>query len=464
MTARLSSLSLGMRTFLRIWAGQTISQIGSRMTFFALTLWAWDRTERATDISLIIFFSILPGVFVAPIAGLLVDRWNRKTLMLGSDTAAGLSTLALLILYSTGHLEVWHLYVTSAFNMAFSQLQGIAFLASISMLVPHEQYTRVSGLRFVTFYGASIIGPALAGILYYEIKLPGILLIDLLTLSIALTTLTFAKIPKATETEIGRASRKNWWTEITYGFRYLRMRPSLFGLSLIAVSFWLVHDIGHAVYAPMILARSGNSARTLAAIGSATGIGGVIGAIFMSTWGGGRFRRIHPFLLGTIGAGIAKTIFGLGHSLAIWLPAQMSSSFNFPVRGGAIDGIWMSKVEPDLQGRLFAFSEFMTGVVASTGVLIAGPLADHLFEPAMQPGGSLAGVFGWLVGTEKGAGMAVIYISMSLLMIVIGLIGYLLPMIRNVESQVPDFNVEKPTRAESYADQVLDLEKLPVGD
>ncbi len=438
MTTRLSSLPQGMRTFLRIWFGQTVSQIGSRMTHFGLTLWLWGQSGQATSVALMIFFSILPTIFVAPIAGMLVDRWDRKRLIISSDLVAGLSTIVLLILYLMGHLEIWHLYITSAVNTVFSQLQGIAFSASITLLVPREQYARASGLRFVTNYGASIIGPAFAGVLYYTVKLPGIMLVDLITLSIALTTLALAHIPRAAETEAGRESHQNWWTEISYGFRYLRARPNLFALSLIAVSFWLVHDLSGALYAPMVLARSGNSARTLAAVSTAAGIGGITGAIFMSAWGGGKYRRIHPFLLGTIGAGIAKTIFGLGQSLIVWFPAQVFSSFNFPVRGGAIDSIWMSKVEPDIQGRVFAFNYLLEGILTAAATLIAGPLADQVFEPAMRPGGNLTGIFGWLVSTEKGAGIAVIYIGSSLMMIVIGLAGYLLPTIRNVERITPD--------------------------
>ncbi len=441
MTIRLSSLPQGMRTFLRIWAGQTVSQIGSRMTHFGLTLWLWERTGQATSVTLMIFFSILPTVFVAPIAGMLVDRWDRKRLMLGSDLVAGISTIVLLILYLMGHLEIWHLYITSAVNMVFSQLQAIAFSASITLLVPRDQYSRASGLRFVTNYGASIIGPAFAGVLYYSVKLPGIMLVDLLTLSIALTTLALAQIPRAVETEAGRASRQNWWTEISYGFRYLRARPNLFALSLIAVTFWLVHDLGGALYAPMVLARSGNSARTLATVSTAAGIGGITGAIFMSAWGGGRFRRIHPFLLGTIGAGIAKTIFGLGQGLLIWFPAQVFSSFNFPVRGGAVDSIWMSKVEPDIQGRVFAFNHVLEGILTAGATLMAGPLADQIFEPSMRPGGNLTAIFGWLVGSGKGSGMAVIYIGSSLMMIVIGLAGYLLQIVRNVEKVVPNYEL-----------------------
>ncbi|MBI5931008.1 MAG: MFS transporter [Chloroflexi bacterium] len=434
-----------MRTFLRIWSGQTVSQIGSRMTNFGLTLWIWGQTGKATSVSLMVFFSLLPMVFIAPIAGVLVDRWNRKILMLGSDSVAGLSTVVLLILYLTGHLEIWHLYITSAINMTFSQLQTIAFSASISVLVPPEQYSRVSGLRFITNYGASIIGPAFAGVLYYTVKLPGIMAIDLLTLSIGLSTLAMARIPRAAETEAGRESRQNWWTEISYGFHYLRARPSLLALSLTVVTFWFVHDLGGALYAPLVLARSGDSARTLATVSTAAGLGGVTGAIFMSAWGGGKFRRIHPFLIGTIGAGIAKTIFGFGQSLVVWFPAQIFSSFNFPIRGGAIDSIWMSKVEPDIQGRVFAFNQLLEGILTASATLMAGPLADQVFEPAMRPNGSLSGIFGWLVGTGTGSGIAVIYISMALMMIAIGLVGYMLPAVRNVEKIAPDYTIGENT-------------------
>ncbi|HEY9667209.1 MAG TPA: MFS transporter [Coleofasciculaceae cyanobacterium] len=434
---RITKQLASMRTFLIIWSGQIASLVGSYMTTFALTLWAWELTGQATALALVYFFNRLANVLISPLAGMIVDRWNRKLLLVASDAVAGLSTLIILLLYLTNNLQIWHIYVTSTINGAFSSIQWLAYSASVSLLVPKEQYGRVGSLDFLASYGADIIAPALAASFYYVIGLSGILCIDLMTFAIAVTTLLLVSIPQPPLTSAEAQPQKNIRQELFFGFRYILARPSLMALVAVMSLFQLAHDFGAAVYSPMVLARSNNNASALASVSMAAGLGGVFGASIMSTWGGPK-RRMHGVLMSMVGAGLSKTVFGLGQNLSIWVPAQFCSSFNFPFLGSCSQAIWLSKVKPDLQGRVFAANSMCVMVTSPIGYLLGGPLADYVLEPAMQPGGSLAPVFGGIFGTGAGAGMALLYVSCSICMLLIGLTGYAFPMLRNVEKVMPD--------------------------
>jgi DHA3 family macrolide efflux protein-like MFS transporter len=429
-----------MRTFLIIWSGQTASLVGSYMTTFALTLWAWELTGQATALALVYFFNRLSSVLISPVAGIIVDRWNRKLLLVASDAVAGFSTLIILLLYLTNNLQIWHIYITSTLNGAFGCLQLLTYSASVSLLVPKEQYGRVSSLDFLSSYGADIIAPALAASFYYVIGLRGILCIDLMTFAIAVTTLLLVPIPQPPLTATKLQPKKNIWQELFFGFRYILGRPSLMALVVVMSLFQLAHDFGAAVYSPLVLVRSDNNASALASVSMAAGVGGVFGASLMSTWGGPK-RRMDGVLMSMVGAGLSKTVFGLGQNLSVWVPAQFCSSFNFPFLGSCSQAILMSKVKPDLQGRVFAANSMSVMVTSPIGYLLGAPLADYILEPAMKPGGSLAPVFGGIFGTGAGAGMALLYVTCAICMLLIGLAGYAFPVLRNVEKVMPDHDI-----------------------
>lgn len=185
-----------MRTFIIIWFGQLVSTIGSYMTEFALSIWAWQLTGSATALALVGFFSQLPRIPITLFAGVIVDRCNRRHLMMLGDSIAVLSTIAIGLLYFTHNLQIWHLYLTGAVNSCFGQLQQLAYSTSITLLVPQHQYTRASSMGSIVHYGSTIFSPALAGSLYPVIGLVGILLIDLSTFAVAIATLLFVHIPQ----------------------------------------------------------------------------------------------------------------------------------------------------------------------------------------------------------------------------------------------------------------------------
>ncbi len=430
--------STSMRTFIFIWIGQAISMLGSGMTQFALTIWAYQTTGEATALALVGFFSFAPVVFVSPLAGALVDRWNRKLVMVLSDLAAGLSTIVVLILYSTGQLQIWHLCVTGAFAGTFGAFQFPAFSAAMTMLVPKQHYTRANALVSLAESATIIVAPVLAGLLLTLIGISGIMVIDIVTFVFAVSAVALVLIPQPPPSTSGLEARGSLWQESLYGFRYIWARKSLLGIQLTFTISNFFFAIGTVLIAPMILARTGNDELVLGTVQSFLGVGGVIGALLLSTWGGPR-RRIHGVLGGFIlGSLFGQSLIGIGQGLAVWSLAAFCSMLMLPFINGSNQSIWQSKVAPDVQGRVFATRRLIGQMSGPLGMLLAGPLADRIFEPAMRMGGSLAPIFGPLVGVGPGAGMGLILVLVGLLGATAGVVGYAMPAIRNVEAIMPD--------------------------
>jgi MFS family permease len=155
-----------MGNFLIVWLAQLVSTIGSNMTNFAIEIWAWEITGKATTLTLVGFFSLLLSIIITPISGVIVDRLNRKLLMIVSDTVAVFSTIIIFLLHLTNNLQIWHFHLTGAIVGTFNQFQSLAYSASVSLMFPKQHYTRASSLQFVSGYGSNIIAPALAGFLY----------------------------------------------------------------------------------------------------------------------------------------------------------------------------------------------------------------------------------------------------------------------------------------------------------
>lgn len=406
------------------------------MSEFALTLWAWELTGSATALALVGFFSLLPRIFISLFAGVLVDRANRKHLMILGDAIAAISTLVILILHLSGNLAIWHLYLAASINGGFGQIQQLAYSTSITLLVSPLNYTRANSMNSVVHYGSNIIAPAIAGVLYPIIGLGGILPIDLATFTVAIATLIWIRIPQPTGgREDGETERVAvFWSEITFGIRYIWQRDSLRTLLLVTALFWFAHDLGGAIDEPMILARSDNNSQTLSAILSLAGIGGVAGAVVLTAWGGTK-RRVNGMLAGFMGAGVAKTIFGLGQNLTVWLPAQFCSSLNFPLLGSSETALWMEATPPELQGRVFAANSLVVELVSAIATLIAGPLSDRVLEPAMQSQNIFSSLFAPIFGTGIGAGMALLYVTSAIVMFSIGAIGYQLPQLNRLDNK-----------------------------
>jgi len=214
-----------MRTFTIIWFGQLVSTIGSYMTEFALTLWAWEVTGSATALALVGFFSQLSRIPITVFAGLIVDQLNRKQLMILGDAIAAVSTVAIGLLYFTDSLQIWHIYAASLVNGGFGQIQGLAYRTSISLIIPPHHYTRANSMNTAVHYGSNIIAPALAGGLYPVIGLPGIILIDFITFGCAIATLLWVHIPQPQAEKPDQP--EPFLQQLTFGIRYIWQQPSV---------------------------------------------------------------------------------------------------------------------------------------------------------------------------------------------------------------------------------------------
>ncbi|MEL6603105.1 MAG: MFS transporter [Cyanobacteria bacterium J06614_10] len=423
-----------MQTFLIVWAGQFASRAGSRMTHFSLTLWAWDITQQATALALVGFFIQVPRLLITPFAGIVVDRWNRKQLMMVGDTVAGVSTLTMLWLYRSGELEIWHLYGVGAVNGAFDQIQQLAYTTSMTMMVPKRHYSRAISLNFLSGYGSSILGPVIAGVLYPLVSLSGIFWVDLCTFAIAMLTVLWVTVPQPRAAEVSAL----WYEDLSVGFHFLSQRPGMMSILIVAALFQFTNEMTNAIHAPMILARSARSARALAILSATAGCGGIAGAILMSVWSGPR-PRIKGVLFGMMISGFSKIGLSLSNRLGLWMPMQFCSAFSFPMMGSSGNAIWFSKVPPEIQGRVFSISLFIKGFVAPLGRLLVGPLADQVFEPAMMPNGSLVPIFGRFFGSGKGAGIATLYGLCAVLVAIIGFGGCCYRPLKTVEASLPDY-------------------------
>jgi len=423
-----------MKSFIKIWIGQLVSTIGSYMSVFALMIWIWQETGSATTLALVSFFSQLPRIAITPVAGIIVDRFPRKQLMLIGDVAAAVCTLVVGLLYWQGSLQVWHLYGVVAVYGCFGQLQTLAYSTSIALLVSKENYTRAESMVAAVNYAGAIFSPILAGSLYPLIGLTGIIGIDLATFSIAFVTLLLAVIPNPKSSETPAVMG---WQDLTFGFRYIWRQPSLLAMVIAFTLFAIPSDIGKALYNPMILARSGGDAQVLGWVTTAAGVGGVLGAILVSATGGFK-QRIHGMLLGFVVTGLFKVVLAVGQTPLVWMLAHFVATLAIPLFYSSSNAIWYAKVPPDLQGRVLAADQVVGLAVGAIAPLMAGPLADYVFEPAMQSDSFLSSLFSPIFGQQSGSGMALLYALSAIMMAVVGIVGYGVGQLRNVESLLPD--------------------------
>jgi len=435
-----------MRAFTIVWIGQVVSLLGTRMTQFALTIWMWEMTGAATALALGNLFFMAPQMLMSPLAGALVDRWDRKIVMMLSDLAAGLSTVFIFILLRAGALEIWHLYAAFTFAGAFQAFQFPAYSAAVSTMIPKEQYTRASGMLSLAQSASGIFGPVAAGILLNIVETGGILVFDIASFVVAIAALLLVHIPQP---PVKTAEKKSLLEDSLFGFRYILERPSLLGLQLVFFFINFTSVLCFSLMAPMILSRTGDDTVILGSVQSAFGVGGVVGGLALSAWGGFE-RRVHGVLGGMILSSVLGTLMmGLGHSAPIWVAAAFFTLAFLPLINGSNQAIWQSKVPPEMQGRVFSARALIAQVSAPVATGIAGPLADGFLLPRMMEGGRLAPLFGWLVGVGPGTGISLLFTIMGAMGVLVGLGGYAFPHIRNVEDIIPDHQADSDEQGEA---------------
>lgn len=427
----------GMFGFTVVWLGQIVSVLASSMSQFALTIFMYEETGSATALGLMQVFFITPFLIISPIAGVMIDRYNRKLMMMVSDLAAGIATLAILAFQALGLLEYWHLYAASIIYGLGMAFQWPAYSAAISTMVPKEQLGRANGMMSLIEAGPGVIAPILAGAVLPLIGLTGILVFDVVTFLVAIGALLFVHIPQPTRTTEGSEAKGGMLKEAAYGFKYIFARPSLLGLQMIFFAGNLFAGIAFTLLAPMILSRTGNDSLMLGSAQTAGAVGGLVGGILMSAWGGFK-RRSHGVLFGWIWSGVTMAIVGFAGGLPVWITGLALTALAGPLVNASNQAIWQSKVAPDLQGRVFSARRLIAWFTNPISPIIAGTLADYVLEPAARAQTGLPAAFAWLVGTGPGAGMGLLIVLCGVAAAVVGLLGYFVPAIYNAETILPD--------------------------
>lgn len=424
----------GMRAFYALLVGQFVSAIGSAMTRFGLSVWVFAETGSTAAYTTLMFFAVFPVGLGALIAGPLVDRWDRRRVMVVSDTVAGLSTLLVAALYFTDALALWQLYALLAVNGVASAFSRPALDASIPLLVPKEQLSRAAGLSQLAWALEMILASTAAGLIIGAAGLGAIFLIDFVTFGVNIALLLLLAIPRPAAAAARAAG--GFWGELAEGLRYVRARPGmLYLLGLFALTMFLLPGFAYSLLTPLVLTFADEA--TLGLILSGFGVGSLVGGALMAVRGDGG-RRMHGILAAMTLAGLAAILISLRPS--VWLigigSALTGVSFVFII--GLSRAIWQSKAAPGVLGRVFSL-QLAIGVGAqSLGVLLAGPLADTVFEPLLRDGGALAGSVGALIGTGPGRGMALMFLAVGLIQLAIVLSSALAPRVRLLEDELPD--------------------------
>ena len=427
----------GMFAFTVVWLGQIVSVLASSMSQFGLTIFMYEKTQSATALGLMQVFYFVPFLLISPIAGVMVDRHNRKMMMMVSDLAAGLATIGILLVLYFGVWQFWQMYLAAVIFGLGTAFQWPAYSAAISTMVSKEQLGRANGMMSLMEAGPGVIAPILAGALLPIIKLTGILFFDVATFILAIGALLIVHVPQPVRTEEGAKASGGMLKEAAYGFKYIFARPSLLGLQLVFFAGNLFAGMAFTLLAPMILSRSGNNSLLFGSAQSAGAIAGLVGGVLMSIWGGFK-RRVHGVLFGWIISGIGMAIIGLAGGLPIWITGLAISSIVIPLVNGSNQAIWQSKVAPDLQGRVFASRRLIAWITNPISPIIAGTLADFVLEPAARAGTGLPAAFSWLVGTGPGSGMGLLIVFCGLVGVLVGVVGYFIPAIYNAEAILPD--------------------------
>lgn len=423
-----------MRTFLVIWVGQFVSMIGSGLTGFALSVYVFTTNNSVTDFALILLANQLPGMLLSPVAGALVDRWNRKWVLIGADALAACFTVLLWFILRHGELEIWHVYLVSTGIATLNAFQIPAYSATVTTLVPKESLSRAAGMGELSSAISQIVTPVLGGALLGIIHLQGIIALDVGTFLIAAATLFISTIPAAKVSAAGKASRGKLLQEAGYGWRYIRERPGLFSLLVFFAAVNFLTGLVTVLATPLILSFADE--QTLGALLTFGGLGMLAGSLLVTLW---TPKRLMPVLFGAQGiAATAILLFGLRESVVLLGASIFLYLFATPVILSMSQALWQRKVPADIQGKVFSMRRLVAWSMLPLAYLSAGPLSDGVLEPLMAEGGAWASSLGSVIGVGPGRGMAVLFLVTGTLTLVATALAARRPELRTLEVDLED--------------------------
>lgn len=428
-----------LRTFYIILLTQTFSMIGSRISGLAVGFEVFAQTGQATTLTLVAFFAILPGLLATGFAGVLSDRWDRRKIIILSDFGQAVATLFLLFSFLSGSFQLWHLYAVTIAQSLFDAFQWPAFSASVTMMVPDSERDRANTLQQLTGPLAGIIAPAIAGVVFALVGVTGAILVDLITFLTAVSVLLIVRIPQPARDTAPDVPRPSIWQDMADSFRYLWERKPLLTITLLIALVACVLNGILTLLLPYLLLRLGGSGDTEALTGgllALMNVGALVGGIVMVAWGRvrQRMRVVTVALLFT-----AVMVIGLGtaHTLPALAVVLFIMMLPVPTGNALLISILQGKVAPHVQGRVFAVIDQLAQVLTPLAYLLVGPLADQVFEPAVE--GEGWALVAPLVGDTPGAGMGLMFVLAGALVFGLMLAIYAVPSVRHIETLLPDY-------------------------
>lgn len=394
-------------SMLLVWAGQIVSLFGSGLTGFTLGVWLYQQTGSASNFALVALCTALPQMVLSPLTGVLVDRYNRRWMMALADSGSALCTLAIAALFFSGHMQVWHIYLFTLLSSACGALQSPAYSALVATTVPKEQLARANGMIQLGQGMADIFAPGLAGVLLLAVGVPGVLLIDLVTYIIGISTLLLSRVPAAPAMAQAGKRRLDFWAEARAGLRVLAADRGLTALLSFQALFSFLWNIFAVLVMPMVLGFA--SPDQLGFALTVAGGGMLVGSLVLSAWGGPK-RRLQGLLWFELVSALAFVFMGLRPEIILVASAAFVAHFTLAFVSSLNESLWQGQTPVEVQGRVFAFKQMATKAATLLAYITAGALADRVVDPLLREGGALAGSLGTLVGVGPGRGIAAMFI------------------------------------------------------
>ncbi|PCJ16862.1 MAG: hypothetical protein COB04_09950 [Gammaproteobacteria bacterium] len=426
-----------MSSFYFLIGGLSVSMLGGSVSGFGLSLWILDNYDSVSLFTLTAAVISLPPLLISPFAGVVADRWSRKkTILLSQIISIGCS-LVLYFLYVNDALSVWYILSVGVVGSTAGAFGMPALSASVAMMVPKDLLPRANTVRSLGFGLAQLLGPALAGYLIVGIGLDGLLIINLLTYVVAITSVLMIFIPSPSEKIDEDEQGVSIWQQMSFAWTYLVERKGL--LYLLVFYFFVNFNVSSIVVLFMPLVRPFATQEEIGLLMTVTGVGLVIGSGIAFLWRGMEHKVLIVMGLSTILsvlliiAPVSESIYGVG--VCIFFIVLL-----FPSVAALSQTLWQQKVALGVQGRVFGFRATIVGASGPVAYLLSGALADGIFEPMMAPDGSFASSLGSIYGVGKGRGIAVmISVYGALLLMVVGA-AFLHPRVRKIEKELPDYD------------------------
>ena len=402
----------GMSAFVLLWATQGLSTLGSSMTSYALVVWAYEQTGSALSTALLTICSYAPYVLCSIFAGALSDRWDKRRTMLACDTLAAATTLLVLVLFASGRLALWHLYLINALNGLANTVQQPASDVAVSLLAPPREYQRVGGMRAFSNSLVTILSPVFATALFGLAGLTAVIAFDLASFGAAFLALAlFIRIPRA---NAGDTPPCTVWRAAAQGLAYLRQNRGILDVILFLAAINLTASMSEAALPAMLLSRAGGGRAVLGLVSACTGAATLLGSAAMTLRPApkSRVRAICNALLFAMST--ENFLLAFGRSAPVWCLGAVLGWVSIPVMNTNLDALLRSRIPLGMQGRVYSVRNTLQFFTIPLGSLLGGLLVDRVFEPLMAAQGS-AGLLAWLFGSGKGSGAAFLFCVLGVL-------------------------------------------------